>query len=208
MEAPVPFPLRRLSCLAAAVVSTLLLLTSAASAQPGAARWNVGTTVNVFGGAATDSTGTGVVGGGSLGWEVTPRIAVEGSGAWFRPGGDTRGFSAALKGQFGLPVRERVVPFAEAGIGLYRAVFEPGAAGVPPFYANRMTSTGPLATHDQTFTDPAFVVGAGISLFANRHFAVRPDVETMVIRHGGESHVVTSFAIRLAYHFEDHPVTP
>jgi hypothetical protein len=52
------------------------------------------------------------------------------------------------------------------------------------------------------------VFGGGVSLFASRRISIRPDVETMLVRADGQSYFVTTFAARLAYHFEEHPVTP
>jgi hypothetical protein len=179
-----------------------------AGAQTLGAPWTFGTTVNVSGGAATDSDATRPFAGAALGWEVTPTIGVEGSAAWFDRGAGARAFGAALKGQAGVRLTQHVVPFAEGGVGLYRASFERGSEAAPDFYRARMTTSGPLVPQEHTFTDPAIVVGGGVNLFVSRHIALRPDVETMIVRHGGSSHTLTAFALRLAYHFEDHPVTP
>jgi hypothetical protein len=66
----------------------------------------------------------------------------------------------------------------------------------------------PGLTEGQTFTDPALVLGGGVNVFFNRHIAVRPDLEAMVVMRDSHRYVVTTAAIHLAFHFEDHPVTP
>jgi hypothetical protein len=60
----------------------------------------------------------------------------------------------------------------------------------------------------RTFTDPTVVGGGGISIFVNRHFALRPDVEAVFVLRDGRTHVVTTAALHAVYHFESHPVTP
>ena len=62
-----------------------------------------------------------------------------------------------------------------------------------------------LATAD-TFTDPTVVCGGGVSLFLNQHWTVRPDVHEIVVIREARSHLVTTFAIHVAYHVEDHPI--
>ena len=76
------------------------------------------------------------------------------------------------------------------------------STAIPEFYQPRITATA------RTFTDPAFVFGGGVSLFASRRISIRPDVETMLVRRNGQNYVVTTFAARFAYHFEDRPITP
>jgi len=74
----------RVSRLPGGVVLSLLVLSATASAQTDtAAMWRRGTTLNLFGGAAATSNDQGPIAGGAVGWEVTPRIALEGSGTWF-----------------------------------------------------------------------------------------------------------------------------
>jgi hypothetical protein len=179
-------------------------------AQPGAqaAGWTHGTTLNVFAGAATDSSSTGPVGGAAIGWEFTPRIAIEGSGYWFDRAANADAFAAAVKVQGGLIASRVAMPFVEAGVGLYRASFEPTATAVPDFYRRRISTgpQGPGTTH--TFTDPAFVFGGGVNVFLSRHLAIRPHVEAMAVRRDRHDYLVTSAAVRVAYYFESRPVTP
>jgi hypothetical protein len=187
----------------------MLTLSWNASAQQVAdSDWKHGTTLSAFAGAGTDSSKTGAVGGMSMGWEATPVLAFEGSGSWLDRGAGADAFAAALKVQAGLRSVRTVVPFVEAGFGLYRAWFDPESTSIPEFYERRMNTTAPATPTPRTFTDPALVFGGGVSLFASRRISLRPDVETMLVRADGQSYFVTTVAVRLAYHFEEHPVTP
>lgn len=191
----------------ALVVFTLSIPVSAQPVATGNV-WSHGTTLNVFAGAGIDSSKTSPLAGASVGWEITPRIGIEGSGYWLDPGTRTDAFAAALKLQAGLTAPHGAVPFLEAGVGLYRASFAPTASPVPDFYRRRMAARmmGLGATH--TFTDPSFVLGGGVNIFVARHIAIRPNVETMIIRREAHTYSVTAVAVHLSYHFEDHPVTP
>ena len=59
----------------------------------------------------------------------------------------------------------------------------------------------------RTFTDPSVVFGGGISLVATRHIAIRPAVEVAMVLRNNHSLATASAVVRLAYRFEDHPVT-
>jgi hypothetical protein len=58
-----------------------------------------------------------------------------------------------------------------------------------------------------TFTDPSVVGGAGVNLFASRHWMIRPEIIATAVLRNSRSFVVTTAAVRLGYHFEGHPVT-
>jgi hypothetical protein len=45
-------------------------------------------------------------------------------------------------------------------------------------------------------------------VLATRHFSLRPAVEFTVVLRNGDSYTSTAGVLRLAYHFENHPVTP
>ena len=47
-----------------------------------------------------------------------------------------------------------------------------------------------------------------MNLFLNRHWTIRPEVTANVVLRDSHSFVVTTGTVRLAYHFDDHPVTP
>jgi hypothetical protein len=181
----------------------LMLAPSAtASAQEDASPWQHATTLNAFAGAATDSSETGLAAGMAMAWDATPRLALEGNGSWFDRGDGANAFSAAAKLQFRVRSARPAIPFVEAGFGLYRAWFDTDSTAVPEFYQQRITAT------DRTVTDPAFVFGGGVNLFASRRISIRPEVETLLVRGGGQTYFVTTFAARLVYHFEDRPITP
>jgi hypothetical protein len=148
---------------------------------------------------------TGPVVGGALGWEVTPRLALEGVASWLDRAEAPESFSAALRVRTGL-MRQRSAPFLEGGFGLYRAGIDPGRASIPDFYRRRMVFGD--AAHRQTFTDPAFLVGGGWTLFVSRHFSLQPAVEATIVTRDAHGYVLTAGVVRLGYHFEDHPVTP
>ena len=165
--------------------SLIVLVTSSVGfaqstpAEP-ANMWNHGTTLAGLAGAATASSQTGGLLGGDLGWEITPRLALEGTGTWFDRGLGAGGFAAALTVQksFGSP--HPAAPFVTGGVGLYRAWFNTSqATNIPVFYSSRMT--GPPGQTSYTFTDPTFVFGGGFNVFLSPHVEIRPDVEGVLV---------------------------
>ena len=155
----------------------VLMAAASAAAQPAIkGDWGHGTTLNVFAGAATDSSTTGELAGAAVGWEITPRLALEGTGAWFDRGAGADAFAATVKLQAALSARSRWVPFVSAGAGLYHASFDPNATTIPGFYHRRIEQGTLAASDDATFTDPALVLGGGVNLFVKRHVALRPTV--------------------------------
>jgi len=187
-------------CRAASITLTFVLASTVAGSawarQPvSVTEWSHGTTLNGFVGATADAKQTGPVVGGAAGWEITPRIAIEGSGAWTDFGAGTTSFAGAVTARVRIAGKRKIDPFVHAGIGLYRATFGANEIDVPEFYSQRMT------VH-RTFTDPSIVAGGGVSLFVNRSVAVRPDAETAVVFRGGHRLVVTTVAMHVVYHFE------
>jgi hypothetical protein len=169
--------------------------------------WSNGTTIEGFAGAATDSSTTGALAGGGAGWEMTPRFGIAGSMAWLDRGTGAGAFSAALTAHASLLSPRGVVPFVTGGFGLYRASFDAVDDSIPDFYRPRIEAeSGPQTTF--TFTDPAFVVGGGVNVFASRNWSIRPKVDVMIVVRDSQSYVVTAAAVGVAYHFEDHPITP
>jgi hypothetical protein len=47
-----------------------------------------------------------------------------------------------------------------------------------------------------------------LNVFVARHLAIRPDVEATIVRRNAQNYVVTAVSVHMAYHFEDHPITP
>jgi hypothetical protein len=191
----------------------LVVVTSvAAAAQPAPkvpySGGNTCTTLNGFGGAAWADSDPGGMFGGALGWEFTPWFGVEASAAWLDRPDHEGGFSASFDGHLKLPVSRTAVPFLKGGFGLYRASFEGNTEKMPMFYRHRLHATDTGVEQSQAFTDPAFAVGGGISLFLSRHLSLRPDVTAILAVRDSDTRVITTFTLHLAYHFEDHPITP
>jgi hypothetical protein len=189
------------------VVALALSVPAWTQPAPEAHEWGHGTTLTGFTGAAVDSSRSGALFGGAIGWEMTPKVAIEGSGLWVEHGSGTDAFAGALKVQAALLRRHAARPFLQAGVGLYRASFDVRDE-MPDFYGDRIRSDPFGHGLIRTFMDPSLVAGGGVDLFVSRNLAVRPDIETMFVLHDGKSHVVTAIRINVAYHFEEHPVTP
>jgi hypothetical protein len=198
------------------VIATTLTLTlvtvGMALAQTDAAKppdydWRHGTTLNVLAGVNSASSRVGLLGGAAFGWEVTPRFAVEGTGSWLDRGRFANVFAADVKASISATGPGKVVPFIGAGMGLYRVSFERAQAAVPDFYHRRMEMKR-SAFRTAIFTDPTVVVSSGANLFLTERVSVRPEVELKVIARDSRSYTVTVVAMRLAYHFEEHPITP
>ena len=193
------FPLA--SCLALVVAAPL-------TAQAQAPDFTRCTTANFFGGAATAPDMSQALFGSAVGWEMTHRLSAEMTTKWLVPERGAEAFSAIGTMQFALTGRQTFVPFLTLGAGVHSASFDVGKSVIPEFYARRLTDPALMSGTRQTFTDPAFVAGGGVSLFASRHISVRPEVEVMLVPNNSETYVITSFTVRLAYHFELHRVTP
>jgi hypothetical protein len=192
----------------------LLLAAGTASAQTSAPllpppdTWTHGTTLNVFAGGATGGHDRAGAAGGAFGWELTPRVGLEGGGTWFDWGPGARASAAAITTQVAVITARPAVPFLSAGVGLYHATFNRTDAAMPSFYRRRMATMMNQPSSTTTFTDPSVAGGGGITLFLNRHWTLRPEVMATVVLRDSRSFVVTTGALRLGYHFEDHPITP
>lgn len=188
----------------------MLVVPAAVAAQPAspATTWTRGTTLNLFGGVASASSDAGALVGGGVGWEIAPHFGIEGTVSWLDRPGDAEAFAAGLTAHAALTGTRPVVPFLKGGIGLYRATIGPSLTDVPEFYRRRLDAGSSLAGSSRTFTDPAFLVGGGVDVFTSRHLAIRPEIEAMIVRRQSQSHVVTAVRVHLAYHVEEHPVTP
>jgi hypothetical protein len=192
----------KLSCCAVLV----LFATSAASAQSElpAHRWSRGTTLAGVGGVATASDGTGAALGGTIGWEMTRQVGIEGTGMWIDREPGASAFSASLNVRAALTKTKPMAPFVEGGFGMYLAMFDPKqVTNVPAFYADRMTGVG-----TNTFTDAAFFASAGVELFRTLHFTLRPAVGAVIVVDGSRSYTMTTFTVQASYHFDTHPLAP
>ena len=171
-------------------------------------RWSHGTTLNVFGGGAVSAKDNAPAAGGAFGWELTPRFALEGSGAWIDWGQPSHAFTATMTAHVAVLTPRPLVPFLAAGMGVYHASFNAIGANMPSFYRRRLPDLAFAAGQTMAFTDPSLVGGGGIEMFLSRHWTIRPEVMTNVVMRDSRRFVATTGVVRLAYHFEDHPITP
>lgn len=194
---------------ACAIAVAFLAVAALAKAQETAANvWSHGTTLNIFAGASSEPMKGAFTAGGAIGWQVTPTMAIEGTGGWIDSQSSSPWFIAALKAQARLAYAGGTNPYVEGGIGLCRATFDAGQANVPTLYQKRMMEAPETSMMAHTFTDPTFAFGAGLNIIATRHIAVRPAVEVTMVFRNSNTFTMTAGVVRLAYHFENHPVTP
>ena len=193
---------------AAIVVAVLLALPRDVCAQASVVNeeWRHGTTLAGFVGAAALFSGVDPALGLSLGWEMTPWFGLEGRGTWF-PGPDgMSAFAASFGGRIAFESARPMLPFASAGIGFYRAVFDtPTPDAMPRFYRQRMNDAGLLG---RTFDDLLVTIGAGTEVFLSRHVALRPELTVMMVAARSDARAIPVFGVQVAYHFESHPITP
>jgi hypothetical protein len=185
----------------------LFLLACAASVEAQTPDFTTCTTANFKGGASFGDGSQTALFGGAIGWELTPRVAIETTLHWLVPNKGADAFSVMFTAQAPLVGRRTFVPFVSGGLGVYSAGFDADATDIPEFYARRMDPPG-VPSGDERFTDPAVVFGGGVSVFTSRNMSIRPEVETLWVRQDSMNHFVTSVSVRFAYHFELHRVTP
>ncbi len=169
--------------------------------------WRTGTTLAGFVGAATDSR-TAAATGATVGWEVLPHLTIDGSGIWTLPHRDASTFTALLGVRVNLTAPHIVVPFASGGVGFHRAAFDSVTSNVPDFYRRRMTAASAGLRTQYAFDDFAYTAGGGLDVFLRRHVALRPDVRLVFVTNGGDTRTTAVYGLHLAYHFEEHPITP
>ena len=165
--------------------------------------WSHGTRLAIAAGVSSASSDTGVAVGPAIAWEITPRLSIEGIAVWLDRKDAAVTFAAALMAEVNLGPPYRVGPFVEAGFGFYRSSFDARRETMPSFYRDRMT-----AGSGAVFTDPAFVLGGGVNLFAARHVAIRPQVDVFIVARDSRKYSVYTASVQVAYHFENHPITP
>jgi opacity protein-like surface antigen len=198
--------IQRLACLCLNMVwmAVLMSATTAQAQTSSTIDWGQGTTLSGFAGAASVTGDTDAAAGVSLGWEITPRFGLEGRGVWLRAGDTEDAFAATLAARVAIRPARPFVPFASAGVGMYRASFDT-ASGLPEFYRNRLSAG---AVGGQTFTDFALTFGGGADFFVTRHLALRPEVNVLLVMTQSDVRAVTVYGAQIAYHFESHPITP
>jgi hypothetical protein len=165
------------------------------------------TTLGISGGAAVDGEQAGAAAGALLGWQLSPRLAIEGFGRWFNRDHDSSAFAAAFTVQANVVSAGTTGMFVTGGFGMYYVDFGPAAmTSMPDFYRRRMSEEhAPVS--GRSFTDPAIVAGGGVQFAVSRHVILRPYIDATIVPAQSRYHVVTTFAVSLAYRFEQHPVT-
>jgi hypothetical protein len=204
----VELPIRCEACVLALVLVSGSAGAARAQVTPPENPWSRGTTIGLFGGVASAASRSGALAGGGVGWEVTPRFGLDGTATWIDRPREAEAFAATLSAHVAILDPGSVVPFVRGGIGLYRMSFATPRDEVPEFYRRRLGPGNTMRDVGRSFTDPSFVFGAGVNFYATRQIAIAPEVGATIVRGGGRSHVVTSVALGVAYHIEDHPITP
>ena len=107
----------------AALTAALLALTALAS--PALAQQESRTAVSFTGGVGSGASDTGVALGGSILFDVTERVSIEGQGTYLDRGTGADAFAATGSLLVNLlPATERIVPYAAIGGGVYHASYE------------------------------------------------------------------------------------
>jgi len=180
------------------VAIAVVLASSHAWAQPAnRSEWQRGTTLGGFAGiSAADGRMPAL--GTALGWEIHPNLTVDGRGLWMTtdPGND---FYAALNALVTLRPLGNIVPFALAGVGMYRATVDAASGAVPEFYERRLNGRTRAS-----FEDVALPLGGGANVFITPHLAIRPEVSVVLVRSGGTTRTVGLHGVHVAYHFAPH----
>lgn len=176
----------------AVLLVAALLLPAAAGAQGNAEEpWGPGTTLSVFGGAASSDSRVSGVASASLGWEFNRLFAIEGDGLWIsEPSG---GFAALLGPRVAIPLRGSFSPSLFAGVGMW--------------VESRQEQRGTQIV-EKIFEEFAYAAGVGADLFLSGHLAIRPDVRVIFINATSDTRVVPVVGVHVTYHFESHPYLP
>jgi hypothetical protein len=151
--------------------------------------WGPGTTLSLFGGAASSDSRISGVASGSIGWEFTRGFAIEGNGTWMSNGG----FAALLGPRVAIPLRRTVVPTLYFGVGMW--------------VESRQEPLENISV-EKTFEEFAYAAGVGTDFFLSQHLAIRPDVRVMFIYNATETRVMPVFGLHVTYHFDSHPYLP
>lgn len=186
-----------------ATVLCATVITGTASAQTHDNPFRFGTTLSGFAGGAADTEGAAPAVGLELGWEMTRRLAINGSTLWSAPGNGQHDFSVMIGPRINLTRKGPRLLFVTADAGMYRATFDALRGPLPPFYGNRL-SPSERVDRGGTFDDFVASVGGGAELFISGHWAVRPEVGLMTAFGNSDVRWVTTFGGHLAYHFERH----
>lgn len=184
------------------VMFAILTIPVAAAGQtPAGSEWRRGGILAGFVGAGSTASDTTAAAGTVLGWEITPHLGIEGRGTWFRHDPGLTDFSASLAAIVPVLPARSVVPFASAGVGMYRATVDSGSLDVPAFYRGRMTS----GAARPVFQDVMFTFGGGADVFVTPHVVLRPEASLYVITTRSDQRTQAVYGVQVAYHFRARP---
>lgn len=170
------------------------------------AEWHQGSALALFGGMTVSDSAQSAV-GGSIAWELTPRLSLDAGGRWLGVTGDADTVFGSVGVRYVVTGVRPVTPYVSGGVGLHRASFTPASLPhMPEFYRRRMG--GMQAVSRRTFDDFAVRVGAGVEIYLSRHVSIRPEVEVIGVTDRKHLRAVPIAGVHLAYHFESHPITP
>jgi hypothetical protein len=196
-------PTRHVRVLASITALVIVSLAANAAGQtPGGTEWRRGTVLAGFAGAAVTSPATKLFAGTGLGWEIAPRLTVEGRGAWLPTNDGPTDFVATLHAIVPILQTGRTVPFVSAGVGMYRATIDSASSEIPDFYRPRIT----VGRAQPVFQDFLLAFGGGADLFATSHLAIRPDVQMLAVVADGDRRWIPVYSVNLVYHFESHAI--
>lgn len=168
--------------------------------------WGRGSDLGLFAGGAASSTVTGATVAGSFDWEVSRWNAIEARASWFDRGEGAKAFGFDVSGLVNLITKRSVTPFVGGGYGVYHASFASPSSEMSEFYRSRIEPA--LVTEAFSFTDPALRLTGGVDIIAKRSISLRPEASLLVVFNEDRTERLITFGFRLAYRFEDHPITP
>jgi len=167
-----------------------------------------GTELGALIGAGSTSTHTGPMLSGIAGWRLNGWLLGEARGTWLARGAEASAFEADLGVSARLYRRGPASPYIGGGFGLYRADFGSSSAVMSDFYRRRLGTSAIGTPRGAAFTDPVVRLSAGVDVPLGRAFLLRPEASALFVRRDGRGETVGLFGLRLAYRFEDRPVTP
>jgi hypothetical protein len=189
---------KRLANRSGLVALLVCALPSLVEAQQNYSQLNVsrGAELSLFGGVSAASGGSAPAFGWSAGWRASPRVALEGSGAWVEePGVD--GFAGMFGARVYLNTTGRTSPFVTVEGGLFHANVTPSDSRVPDFYLDRTLPGSP----EKAFNDFVAASGAGLDVHVGGRLWLRPDARLLVVVDGWRANVLMLAGVHFTYRF-------
>jgi hypothetical protein len=151
-----------------------------------------GAELSLFAGATTDAPAFGW----SAGWRVSPRVALEGSGAWVDDA-SVECFAALFSARVYLRTTRRAAPFLSAGAGLFHASVDSSDSRTPDFYLDRTIPGSP----EKAFNDFVAAGGGGLDVHIRGRIWIRPDARLLVVVDGWRANVLMLAGFHITYSF-------